>query len=372
MTRKKIDIILDMIASKTTPEIYKFSDELKLLDSSFQRDFSDHTFCNYIYDFFKKNDITEDAVKECFKSLNNDNPRVCHTIYKVIRGLDEFQFNTYPSLQLGDSIFIYRVQGSCTSANIVQRFESGSILICFRVWARCVKKSEELSEIIANKLILFFHFIKSLSINFLRVDINEHYGVDTTNHLVVTDEGVTVGGTIARIAGRIAPVSVAQEINKKINQRIWAMIEKSSTEKSETENRLTTAIEWLGRAYLEKSLENRLVFSTISLESIFSMNKKEFITPSIVNYISESISLLITDNYDDFLEVEKNIKSIYSVRSSIVHTGEAIYQLEKIELLQSYITKLIYYIFDNERLMIAKSSGDFHKEIKRIKYTKKL
>ncbi|MDT8866663.1 HEPN domain-containing protein [Vibrio fluvialis] len=371
MTRKKIDIISDMMDSRTSPEIYKFADELKCLDPSFQLDFSDYTFCNYIYDFFKENEVTEDSVKECFKSLKKDNPRICHTIYKVIRGLDEFQFNTYPSLHLGDSIVIYRAKGRCTSADIVERFEHGSILIGFRVRSRCIRKSEELSEVAANKLILFFHFIKSLSINFLHVDINEHYGVDTTNHLVVTDDGVAVGGTIARIAGRIAPVSIAEEINDKTNQRIWAMIEKPSPEKNETESRLTTAIEWIGRAYLEKTLENRLVFSTISLESIFSMNKKEFITPSIVNYISESISLLITDNYDDFIKVEKSIKSIYSVRSSIVHTGDANFRLEDIELLQSYITKLIYCIFDTESLMAVKSSGDFHKEIKRIKYTKK-
>jgi hypothetical protein len=65
-----------------------------------------------------------------------------------------------------------------------------------------------------------------------------------------------------------------------------------------------------------------LVKAAIALEVLFSANEKGLITPSIMAQISESCAFLLGNEHASPVEIEREVRHLYGVRSSVVHSGK--------------------------------------------------
>ena len=94
----------------------------------------------------------------------------------------------------------------------------------------------------------------------------------------------------------------------------------TNNNRSEIDNRIVNAINWIGMAVAEK--ENSVAFTQAmyGIESLLQYEQKgEMISKSIVASIAENIAFLLGRNFDERKEFEKQFKKLYGIRSKIAH-----------------------------------------------------
>jgi hypothetical protein len=91
---------------------------------------------------------------------------------------------------------------------------------------------------------------------------------------------------------------------------------------NEFEKHIMRCAEWTGQAIGEPNDAAALVKAAIALEVLFSANEKGLITPSIMAQVSESCAFLLGNENASPVEVERELKRLYGVRSSVVHSGK--------------------------------------------------
>lgn len=90
--------------------------------------------------------------------------------------------------------------------------------------------------------------------------------------------------------------------------------------RNKLEEAIKMAINWCGESIKEINLASSLLKAVIALEVLLSYNEGS-VTPSILSQISEATALIIGSDYQERLDIEKNLKRIYSNRSAITHSG---------------------------------------------------
>ena len=90
--------------------------------------------------------------------------------------------------------------------------------------------------------------------------------------------------------------------------------------KNKLEEAIKMAINWCGESIKEINLASSLLKVVIALEVLLSYNEGP-INPSILSQISEATALIIGSDCQERLDIEKNLKRIYSNRSAITHSG---------------------------------------------------
>jgi len=136
------------------------------------------------------------------------------------------------------------------------------------------------------------------------------------------------------------------------------------------EKKIILAIEWLGQAYKDSSMQNSFLKAAISLEILFTHSEKEIITPSIIHQISESIALILGKDYEDCIKIEKDIKYLYGKRSSIVHSGSSKIKYYELNNLLNYSGKIIFEFLINYEYSNVKEIEELYSILKRKKYDK--
>ncbi|MNO41868.1 hypothetical protein D3C76_320470 [compost metagenome] len=100
--------------------------------------------------------------------------------------------------------------------------------------------------------------------------------------------------------------------------RIWEIGLKDK--KNDMENRIYSAIQWIGKGLNEQSLSNSFVQYMFALESLFNLQSKgSLVTPSIANQLSEFTAFVLGKNLADRLEINRIVKRMYDKRSAIAH-----------------------------------------------------
>lgn len=141
----------------------------------------------------------------------------------------------------------------------------------------------------------------------------------------------------------------------------------TSTSNNEFENLIKDAVNWIGESIKDNNPSTSLLKAVISLETLLSFSEGQ-ITPSIMHTICEASAFILGDNFETRLKIEKNIKKIYSTRSSITHSGkkDKIINVEK-----EYIISIVKRIIDNllsDKFLDCKNKKDLMDKIKKIKY----
>lgn len=101
--------------------------------------------------------------------------------------------------------------------------------------------------------------------------------------------------------------------------RLFELITRSN---NDLEKHIIRCAEWTGQALGEPNEAAALVKAAIALEVLFSTNEKGVITPSIMAQISESCAFLLGGESSSPLNIEREVKHLYKIRSAVVHSGK--------------------------------------------------
>jgi hypothetical protein len=138
---------------------------------------------------------------------------------------------------------------------------------------------------------------------------------------------------------------------------------------NELQKRVILALEWLGQAYRENSPQNSFLKAVISLEIVFTHNEDSIITLSILYQICESAALILGSNTDERIQIEKEIKKIYSKRSAIVHAGNDSIDLLMLMDILNYSSCIILKLLNDSEYKNAKTVKELYDLLKIKKYT---
>lgn len=162
------------------------------------------------------------------------------------------------------------------------------------------------------------------------------------------------------------PIDLDYFKSQLLKDKILNILSKESN--SKLEDSIKNCIIWVGESLRDKKHSSSFLKLVIALESLFFMNGG-VITPSILSFVSESTALILGENYEERIRIEKNIKDIYSKRSSITHSGK---QDEKLYIQKYYLFEIIRKVIKvllSEEYLECKNKEDVVKKLKVIKYS---
>ena len=194
-----------------------------------------------------------------------------------------------------------------------------SYLVEWRVHAReqakAIEDADRQFEVFEN----FLRFMLGLASRF-EVGILNYQGLRRARAYVYSTDGAS--GTSASNHGAFEELPICDPwFTNQNNGNQYAWYLASLLSPSKFQQRLRLAIEWIGQAISEAAPQSSFLKAAISLEIIFTHNEKSIINPSILSQISEGTALLLGSNVHERLDLEKEAKRLYSLRSSIVHSG---------------------------------------------------
>jgi hypothetical protein len=142
-----------------------------------------------------------------------------------------------------------------------------------------------------------------------------------------------------------------------------------SCENSEFEKHIIRCAEWTGQAIADANAASALVKAAIALEVMFSRNEKGVITPSIMAQIAESCAFLLGNEQISPLEVERDVKHLYGIRSSIVHTGKDSVEETDLNRFLQICRSVLFMLLSKEEFVDIKTMDELADYFKRKKYS---
>lgn len=152
------------------------------------------------------------------------------------------------------------------------------------------------------------------------------------------------------------------------NDKIWSLFEKEN--KNQIEKNIFNAIGWLGRGLKDFNYSIAFVQFIFGLESLLKFDEPKMINPSIASQISEWVALILGDNFIERVRIEKKVKELYRIRSSIAHGTNK--EISKKLLYEAFcvVKSLIIKMLTNAKLKEMTSLSGLSEWIKEKKYGK--
>lgn len=245
--------------------------------------------------------------------------------------------------------------------------QSHDYLLQCKVTAREPEKAREIADQRFAQFEQFLSFIIGNPDERFEVGILRYQGRRVRGGYVMGRDRVT---NFTEVYGPIEPVPVDHPHLQDPTigyDRVWGLLQERNP--TGMRQRLTLAIEWVGQALIDPAIENAFLKVAIALEIIFTYQENTIITPSILHRISESVAMLLGQAKSDRLQIEKNMKRLYGVRSAIVHAGRKGLSQEDYYELLDYTRTIILDFFRKDRLRECTSVADLHNLIRGVKYT---
>lgn len=232
-----------------------------------------------------------------------------------------------------------------------------------REQAKAVENADRQFEVFEN----FLRFMLGLSSRF-EVGVLNYRGLRSARAYVYSTDGAA--GTSASNHGAFEELPICDPwftSQNNGNQYAWCLASLKSPNKFQ--QRLRLAIEWIGQAISEAAPQSSFLKAAISLEIIFTYNEKSIINPSILSQISEGAALLLGSNAHERLDLEKEVKRLYSLRSSIVHSGNTHISNSDREKMISLASSVARKLLICEELTQLASVEQLYQLIKEAKYS---
>ena len=168
---------------------------------------------------------------------------------------------------------------------------------------------------------LIFRFLIGTRTNWVKVGILNYTGAQMRDQFVYSEINKPVGhGSSWR--GALQPFLLKDPRFPQPTPPFTRLFELITRHNSDLEKHILRCAEWTGQAIGEPNEAAALVKAAIALEVLFSSNEKGLITPSIMAQISESCAFLLGNDAEAALKVEREVKRLYGIRSSVVHSGK--------------------------------------------------
>ena len=175
---------------------------------------------------------------------------------------------------------------------------------------------------------------------------------------IITKEEHPVVSTSHTLTGLDVPFSFQTLITytekNKINiTRVSEMLSKNT---NDIEKGLIAAMHWAGKAVNNPRNEEAFLLYAISLESLVLLDHDK---EELNDRLSTRVAFLIGNNKDNCVEIKNFVKELYSIRSSIVHSGS--YRVTQIDLntIRAYTTHCILRVLSEEPFVSMKDKKEF-------------
>ena len=126
--------------------------------------------------------------------------------------------------------------------------------------------------------------------------------------------------------------------------RLCALL--ASEQNNKHEKRVLTAIHWAGRASAERRPEEAFIFRAIALESLILGSGDH---SELTQRLALSVVHLLGDALRDRKDAVTQIRSLYAVRSKIVHSGTYEISEKDARLLREFVLMCFAYVLADER-----------------------
>ena len=315
-----------------------------------------------------------DSIAADFKNLLIEKPIIRFRVVRDIHGIALKNIQTI--LTLGPYDIFHFESHKKVYENIVDvplpdmlwRNSSKSFLISYSVESRDQQKAIEVADISFEKFETTISFLMGLPVGEFEVGILNYSGWKVQRAFLFGDNRGYYDTSNA--VGPMQQVTLDQDyfVNKKLGyDRLWELV--ASTRLTEIESKTLLAIQWIGYALRDPNIQSAFMKVAISLEIIFTYHEKEIINPSILYRISEGAALILGNNADERFEIEADIKKLYSIRSSIAHSGKANVHSSDYYSILKYARNVVLKLLSNKRLVKINTPEQLFKKLKKMKYS---
>lgn len=148
-----------------------------------------------------------------------------------------------------------------------------------------------------------------------------------------------------------------------LNQNITKKDKKDTMEK-----RLLYASIAIGESALNRNIKNSIIYTSMALEILFSLNENSLFQQSIADKLSDTFAFLIGTDKDTRLNASKAIKTFYSLRSALVHGGNPKVNNDY-TVINMYLRAIINELLNNEKYVNIKTINDLYTMVKEAQYS---
>lgn len=124
----------------------------------------------------------------------------------------------------------------------------------------------------------------------------------------------------------------------------------------------------VGESFLNLSIKDSILYTSIALETLFSLEERELFQRSIGENISDGFAYLIGKDLGSRLEVVRLVKKFYALRSAIVHGGKASINNDYLTINQ-YLRSCVKTFLNDEELSKIKHLQGFREILQKARYS---
>jgi hypothetical protein len=316
-------------------------------------------------------DINDNGIKEMFDEMYNKEIKK-YSVFSDVYGIRLKDKSKVYSVSLFNIYYwpttkIEIEKKSKSVQKILWSDKKHDYLIETTVEAADSQKALELAISLFDQFQYFMHIAIGRKEKRFNVSVNLEEFVHAKHTLLLCNGAVT---TNTSLEGRIEAIPIdelfSEDDPKYGYEAMWNLLKLK--EPNEFQKRIILALEWLGQAYRDTSFNTSFMKAAISLEAIFTYNEGAIITPSILHQLSESAALILGNNADECIEIEKEMKKLYSRRSSIVHAGNSEIDIKMIMDILNYSSCIILVLLNKKEYQKIKSVKELYDLLKLKKY----
>lgn len=134
--------------------------------------------------------------------------------------------------------------------------------------------------------------------------------------------------------------------------------------KTELEHSLLRSIKWFAVSKKDDNNHIKMLTLITALEALLNINERD---TTVTNAICEGISFILSDDCDRRIEIKREMKRLYGLRSSITHGSVIEVYDGDVKLLTDYVFAFIYKII--HKINTINTKKDLHNYIERLKFT---
>lgn len=201
----------------------------------------------------------------------------------------------------------------------------------------------------------------------------DHYSIFTaTNSFYISEslEDKFFNMSIKNDFIQAIPVDDDFFFNSSDFNKLWEFLEKHHNNQNLTDmqSRLLNCSISVGESLFNSNTKNSIIYTSIALEILFSLDERELFQQSIGEKISEGFAYLIGENPESRIKASRFVKKFYGIRSAIVHGGKASINNDYITINQ-YLRSCIKTFLNDDELSKIKTLQEFRELLLKARYS---
>jgi len=347
---------------------------LTLLHSCLTDNFLYKTISSYLMKIYddksEKKDIND--LLEILNNLTYKKTNIYVKIFNLQTDIEEYDFGSFvlydPQyfIKKNKNLLMYHGINDKSSANSDNIIHTGLV---FKDIETFLEDKDLLNYIIQEKIREFINFISvALGDKYNAQKLNSNFNHISMEYHLLDDDMHERSSSFSSEGSTFTKGNVILNTNLFFNNhnRFFKLFSKRDNQLKE---KLYKSILWLGKSLQTENISDSFLQVTIALECILARNEKGyFISPGIAYTLSEVLAFLVTDNREARIKIFMELKKLYGLRSSIVHSGKSNITFQQYNDFFQIVKIGIYSIIDLMEEHKFNNINDVYDYIDRIKF----